>query len=187
MSRLIARASALCLFVLVGSAPARAETFISPLLGMSFAGDAVGCAGASCGNRSSFGVSAGTAHGIFGFEEDISYVREFFGNQPGRSSAVLTIASNFLVRFPTGLVRPYGVVGIAFIRPHATFDAEGMSNARTTLGYSVGGGVEFYVHPKFAVRSDLRRVQTLQDMTLGMFGTEQLEYWRGSAGLTFKF
>jgi opacity protein-like surface antigen len=193
MSRMILRALAVCvLFVFVGAKPARADGFISPLIGLSFGGDAVaasaGCAGGGCQNkRTSFGISAGTGHGIFGFEEDISYTKEFFGNEPGKSSSVLTIASNFLVRFPTGLMRPYGVFGIAFVRPHATFDAAGFSNANTTLGYNVGGGVEFYMHPKLAVRSDLRVVRTLQNMSFGMFGTEQLQFWRGGAGLTLKF
>ena len=193
MSRPIWRALAFwILFVFVGSTPAHADAVISPLLGLSFGGDAstasAGCAGGACENRrTSWGISAGTGHGIFAFEEDISYVKEFFGHQPGRSSAVLTIASNFLVRAPTGLIRPYGVVGVAFVRPHATFDTQGMSTARTTLGYNVGGGVEFYVHPKLALRSDLRVIRTMQNMSLGMFGTEQLEFWRGGAGVTLKF
>ncbi len=191
MSRLIARLLASCiLIIMVGATPARADGFISPLIGLSFGGDAVGCAaaaGVNCGNRSSFGVSMGTGHGIFGFEEDISYAKQFFGNQPGKSSAVLTIASNFLVRLPTGLVRPYGVFGLAFVRPHATLDAVGMGADKTTLGWNVGGGLEFYVHPRLALRSDLRRVRTFQDMSFGMFGSEQLEYWRGGGGLTLKF
>jgi len=190
VSRLVARVLASVVpLVLVSSSPAFAEGFISPLLGLSFGGDTIGCAGSvGCAQRgTSWALSAGTAHGIFGFEEDISYVKEFFGTPAGRSSAILTISSNFLVRSPTGRVRPYGVFGLAFVRPHATLDAEGFGADRTTVGYDVGGGVEMYVHPRLAVRTDLRSVRTLQEVSLGMFGTEQLNYWRGSAGVSLKF
>ena len=157
---------------------------------MSFGGENVACAGvANCGRAESFGLSVGTMHGIFGFEEDVTYVSDFFGSEPGESNAVLTIASNFMIRFPTPsrMVRPYTVFGLAFIRPHVTLDAAGFGNDKNTLGYNVGGGVELNLLRRFGFRSDLRRVRTFKDMSFGMFSTEQLDYWRGSAGLTLRF
>jgi hypothetical protein len=37
------------------------------------------------------------------------------------------------------------------------------------------------------LRSDVRRIRSFKDMSLGIFNNEQLEYWRGSVGVSLKF
>ena len=189
MSRFAARALALCvLFMVVGAQSARADAFVTPFVGYSFGAQASGCGNpATCEQRTSIGLSAGTSHGMFGFEEDISYIKEFFGKIPGRENAVLTVSSNMLFKFPVGPIEPYGVVGLAFIRPHATLDVAGMQMQRNTLGWDMGGGLTIRLQQHLGVRSDLRLIRTFKDMDLGLFSREQLEYWRGSVGLSLRF
>jgi hypothetical protein len=189
MSRFAARSLALCLLVMVfNTRPVWADAFVTPFVGYSFAAQAAACGNpATCEQRTNIGISAGTSHGIFGFEEDVSYIKEFFGKQPGMQSAVLTVASNMMFKFPTGAIEPYGVVGLAFIRPHATLDVAGMQMQKNTLGWDAGGGFTLRLQHHLGVRSDLRLIRTFKDMSLGMFSSEQLEYWRGSVGLSLRF
>jgi hypothetical protein len=126
---------------------------------------------------------------MFGFEEDISYIKDYFGSDPNNQNAVLTITSNIMLQLPKGRapVQPYVVAGLAFIRPHATIDAVGLGMDKNSLGYDVGGGVTLIMQGHFGLRSDLRRIRTFKDLSLGMFSKEQLDYWRGSVGLSLRF
>ncbi len=190
MSRFGPLTLALCVLFMVLAAPAaRAEGFVTPFVGFSFNSQAGGCGNpATCEQRrTNLGISAGTSHGIFGFEEDISYIKEFYGTQAGAQNAVLTITSNMMLQLPSGPIRPYGLIGLAFIRPHATLDVVGMQMDRNALGWDVGGGVNFHLQRHVGLRSDLRRIRTFKDMSLGMFNKEQLEYWRGSVGVSLMF
>jgi outer membrane protein with beta-barrel domain len=190
MSRFGSLSVSLCvLFLFFDARPVRAEGFVTPFVGFSFGAHAAGCGNpATCEpRRSNLGISAGTSHGIFGFEEDISYIREFFGTQPGTRNAVLTITSNLMLQWPNGPIQPYGLVGLAFIRPHATLDVVGMQMDKNALGWDVGGGVNVHLQRHLGVRTDLRRMRTFRDMSLGVFSREQVEYWRGSVGLTLLF
>lgn len=188
MSRLAARSLAFCLLIMVfGPRSVWADAFVTPFVGFSFGAQATGCNPATCEQRTNLGISAGTSHGIFGFEEDVSYIKEFFGKQPGVQNAVLTVASNMLFKIPAGTMEPYAIVGLAFIRPHATLDVAGMEMQRNSLGFDVGGGFTLRLQQHLGVRSDLRLFRTFKDMNLGVFSSEQLEYWRGSVGLSLRF
>lgn len=178
------------LFAAVSAAPARAEGFITPFLGFNFGGDqAANCASIrNCEQkRSNWGVAFGVTHGIFGFEEEIGYSKNFFGDTPGGDNAVLTVMSNLMVQFPVGPIRPYGIAGLGLIRPHERFNSSSLDINKNTLGYDVGGGVNLFLTPVVGVRGDVRHLHTLQDVTLGVFNNQKLGFWRASAGLTFKF
>jgi opacity protein-like surface antigen len=190
MSRFSSLSLSLCvLFMVCDALPARAEGFVTPFVGLSFNSQAGGCGNTgSCEQRrTNLGISAGTSHGIFGFEEDISYIKEFYGTQAGAQNAVLTITSNMMFQVPAGPIQPYGLVGLAFIRPHATLDVAGMQMDKNALGWDVGGGVNFRLQRHIGLRSDVRRIRSFKDMSLGIFNNEQLEYWRGSVGVSLKF
>ena len=111
MSRFGPFTLALCVLFMVFAAPAaHAEGFVTPFVGFSFNSQAGGCGNpATCEQRrTNLGISAGTSHGIFGFEEDISYIKEFYGTQAGAQNAVLTITSNmiFLKMLPPSIFQP---------------------------------------------------------------------------------
>lgn len=178
------------LLVTLVSAPARAQGFISPFAGFNFGGDsAANCVSlTNCEEkRLNWGVALGTTHGVLGFEEEIAYAKDFFGKTPGGENSVLTVMSNLLVVIPAGPIQPYGLFGIGLIRPHMKFDTSSLSFDNNALGYDVGGGLNIFLTHGLGLRGDVRHLHTMQDVTLGVFSGEKLHFWRGSAGLTFRF
>jgi hypothetical protein len=176
--------------LLSGSAvTARAQAFISPYAGYNFGGDSANCVSLqNCEEkRLNLGVSFGTAHGALGFEEDIAYARDFFGKTPGSSNAVLTVMSNLLFVVPAGPIQPYALVGLGLIRPHAQFDATSLALDKNALGYDIGGGLNIFLARAIGVRGDVRHLHALQNVSLGIFNSDQLDFWRASAGLTLRF
>jgi opacity protein-like surface antigen len=176
--------------VLIGSAaPAHADGFISPFIGFNFGGDSSNCASlTSCDDkRSNFGVSLGTVRGGIGFEEEIGYSPDFFGKTPGGDNAMLTLMSNLMLVIPAGPIQPYGIIGIGLMRSHAQFNASSLALDKNALGWDFGGGLNIFFTHGVGIRGDIRHLQTFQDVTLGVFGNDQVDFWRGSAGLVFRF
>ena len=169
--------------------PARADGFITPFLGFGFSGDSASCLSlTNCEERrNQWGVSFGTTHGIFGFEEDIAYAPDFFGKTPGGDNAMLTMMSNLMVVVPAGPIQPYALVGLGLMRPHVKFDALSLALNQNAFGYDIGGGLNIFFSRNVGVRGDLRRLRTFEDVTLGVFSTDKINFWRGSAGLTLRF
>jgi hypothetical protein len=184
--RVLALAAALLASTVV---PARAEGFISPFAGFNFGGDSANCASLkNCEERRlNLGASFGTTRGIFGFEEDIAYAHDFFGKTPGGDNAVLTVMSNLMLVVPAGPIHPYAIVGLGLIRPHAQLDATSLAFDTNALAYDIGGGLNIFLGHTLGVRGDVRHLHTLQNVTLGLFSNDQLDFWRASAGLTVRF
>ena len=87
---------------------------------------------------------------------------------------------------PAGPVQPYALVGLGLIRPHV----EGVTSLaldKNAFGWDIGGGLTIFLTHSVGVRGDVRHVRTLQDVTLGLFSNDQLDFWRGSAGVTLRF
>jgi opacity protein-like surface antigen len=183
----------LCLALLVLCAtvrPAHADGFLAPFAGFNFGGDVASTCKSltSCDEkRLTWGVAFGTTHGIFGFEEDIAYARDFFGKTAGGDNAVLTAMTNFMLIVPAGPVRPFAVAGLGLVRPHAKFDAQSLAVDQNAFGYELGGGVDLFLLHSVGVRGDVRHVQTFDNLTLGIFSNQKLDFWRGSAGLVLRF
>ncbi|SRR6266850_1959891 len=171
------------------ASPARADGFISPFIGFNFGGDSSNCASfSSCEEkRLNWGASLGTVNGVFGFEEEIGYAPQFFGKTPGGDNAMLTLMSNLMVVIPAGPIQPYGVIGLGLMRSHAQFNTSSLALDNNSLGWDIGGGLNIFLAHSIGVRGDIRRLKTLQDVTLGVFGNDKVEFWRASAGLVFRF
>ena len=169
--------------------PAQAQGFISPFAGYNFGGDSANCVSLqNCEEkRLNLGVSFGTTHGIFGFEEDFAYARDFFGKTPGGNNAMLTVMSNLMLVVPAGPIQPYALIGLGLMRPHLQFDAVSLALDKNALGYDIGGGLNIFLGHAIGVRGDVRHLRTLQDVTLGVFSNAQIDFWRASAGLTLRF
>ena len=187
--RLIRDAALALALVVVGAAPARADRFFSPFLGFSFGQDAGNCASlTNCEEkRLNLGAAFGSTHGVFGFEEEIGYAPDFFGKTAAGNNAVLTLMSNLMAVVPAGPVQPYAIVGLGLVRPHTKFDAASLALDQNALGYDIGGGVNIFLLHRIGIRGDVRHIHTLQTVTLGLFSSDKLDFWRGSAGLTFRF
>ena len=180
--------AAAVLLVLTAS-PARAQGFIAPFIGFNFGGDSSNCASlTTCEEkRLNWGASLGTVNGVLGFEEEIGYASQFFGKTPGGDNAMLTLMSNLMVVIPAGPIQPYGIIGLGLMRSHAQFNTSSLSLSNNSLGWDIGGGLNIFLAHSIGVRGDIRRLKTLQDVTLGVFGNDKVEFWRASAGLVFRF
>lgn len=168
---------------------ARADGFITPFAGFNFGGDSANCVSATnCEEkRLNWGVSLGSTHGVFGFEEDFGYAPQFFGKTEGGDNAVLTLMSNVMVVIPAGPIQPYALAGLGLIRPHARLDSSSLDVTQNTLGYDIGGGINIFILHSVGLRGDVRHMHTLQDVTLGLFQNERLDFWRASGGITLRF
>jgi opacity protein-like surface antigen len=189
-TRSLAVSAVLTVALSTSARPAYAEAFLTPFVGFNFGGDSANCISLSnCDEkRLNWGVSFGSRHGIFGFEEDIGFAPNFFGKTAGGDNAVLTVMSNLMVVVPAGPVQPYALAGLGLIRPHAKFDSSSLSLDQNALGYDVGGGVNIFLAHSVGVRADVRHLHTLQNITLGnIFSSQPLDFWRASLGLALRF
>src|SRR5476651_196769 len=125
------------------AAPARAQGFISPLIGLDFGGDAQCPNLTGCQDKKiNASVSFGAMGNVLGFEEEVAYAPDFFGNAAGLSSSVLTLMSNVMVVPKIGPVRPYVEGGIGLIRTHVDLKTTSVfTTSNNGLGWDVGGGV----------------------------------------------
>ena len=181
----------------VAAAPARADGFVTPFYGFNFGGDSSNCATLTgCEDkRANFGVSIGKMGPVFGFEEDISLAKDFFGKVPNADNSVFTAMSNLLIGVGAGPVQPYVLVGAGLIRPHASFDLTKFTTENNSLGYDLGAGVNGYFSRHVGVRGDVRRFKTLQDVNVPLLGNiasqifapQKLEFWRASVGLSLRY
>ncbi len=89
--------------------------------------------------HNNFGVAFGATGPVFGFEEDLSYAKNFFGDAPATDNSVSSAMSNLLVGVGVGPVRPYFIAGLGLVRPHVSTIV--IDSRRNTLGYDIGGGL----------------------------------------------
>jgi opacity protein-like surface antigen len=178
--------------LLVTPADARAQGFISPFVGFDFGGDS-GCQTASnCEDKNSnVGVAFGRMGDVVGFETEIGYARDFFGDTPGVSSNVLTLMANFMVVPKIGPVRPYVLGGLGLIKTRVELTAPSLlETTNNSLGWDFGGGVMILFGEHIGVRGDLRRFSTFQERSLlgiANLTNERISFQRASAGLVLAF
>jgi opacity protein-like surface antigen len=171
--------------------PAAAQGFVSPLIGYDFGGDS-GCPEITgCEDKKlNVGVGLGTLGSILGFELDISYARDFFGEAPGLSSSVLTVTGNVMLGPQIGPVRPYGAAGLGLIKSHVELDAASLiDSSNNDFGWNIGGGLMIFLSEHVGIRGDIRHFHAFQDLSLlGIqFGDTKLDFSRASAALVFRF
>jgi hypothetical protein len=174
------------LLLVMTSAPASADGFVTPFIGYNFGGDSSTCGGLTdCSpRRTSYGVSVGATGASAGFEEDFSYTKGFFGTAPGAENSVFSAMSNLLFMGATGRVQSYVVGGIGLVRTSVALNQT--SGDSTVLGYDLGGGVNGFFTKHVGIRGDIRHFQTFQDVNM-LLASGKLGFWRASLGLALKF
>ena len=182
----------LAIGITIGTAAhARAQGFISPLIGYDFGGDAECPNLNSCEDKKiNVSVSFGVMGNVLGFEEELAYAPDFFGNAPGLSSSVLTLMSNVMLVPNLGPVRPYVLAGIGLIKTHVELtSASVFTTDNNNLGWDIGGGLILLAGDHIGVRGDLRYFHSFQDLEILGFtlSNSKLDYGRASAGVVLKF
>jgi len=197
--------------VLITGVPrsASADWLVTPFIGWNFGGaaDVNGNGGASFENqferKLDYGVSlSNMGAGAVGFEIDFGYSPNFFETGTASNNAfeftndsnVVTLTGNAIVGVPIGgrggSVRPYVVGGVGLIRSNLT-DATGVFDVtnKNDFGFDVGAGVMGFFAQNIGLRGDFRYFRSFQgssDNATGL-GLSGFHFWRGSAGVTFKF
>jgi opacity protein-like surface antigen len=181
------------LLLLAAAAPARAQGFISPLIGYDFGGNS-GCPGISnCEDkRSNVGIAFGTMGAVFGFEEEFANARHFFGSVGDLSSSVITLMSNVMVVPAAGPVHPYVLGGLGLMKSHVDFTtADVLSATNNSLAWDLGGGVTILFARHIGIRGDLRHFHSTKAITIPFVGStvtdEKLTFNRASAALVLAF
>jgi opacity protein-like surface antigen len=185
--------SSLVVFAFAAAAPAaaHAQGFISPFIGFDFGGDS-GCATASdCEDKNSnIGVGFGTMGTVIGFEAELGYARDFFGEIPGVSSNVLTFMTNMMVGPRIGPVRPYVLGGVGLFKTHVEFTSAALlETTNNSFGWDLGGGLMVFFGEHVGVRGDLRKFSTFQERSILGFdiSNERLGFQRAAAALVLAF
>jgi len=180
---------------------ARADWFITPFIGANFGGatstenldDAL-----DDSSRLTYGVSGGfMGKGIIGFEEDFGYTKKFFAPFAGIDDTnLLTLMSNVIVGIPIGGqsgfgVRPYVVGGVGLMRTSVDSAVNFVDLHNNSFGFDVGGGVNVYFW-HIGIRGDLRYFRDFSEADSNTFlgsilQQGNLDFWRGTAGVVFRF
>jgi opacity protein-like surface antigen len=172
-------------------ADAHAQGFISPLIGFDFGGDS-GCPTASdCEDKNSnIGVAFGSL-GAVGYEGELSYARNFFGETPGTSSNVLTFMNNLMIAPKIGAVRPYVLIGVGLIKTRVEFTVPSLLELdNNSFGWDFGGGLMVFFGDHIGIRGDLRKFKSFQTddaIPFLPFGDEKLGFNRAAAAVVFAF
>jgi len=167
--------------VIAAAAPAAASAdgFLSPYIGVNFSGD-------TTEKSTVYGGSLGFMGQKAGFEIDFGYTPEFFGEDLGVDSKVVTLMGNIMVGGRRGGFSPYFVFGGGLIRTNIEVidDVLDLEAARNSFGGDVGAGF-FAGGRSFTVRGDIRyfRAFDFEDgLNLDII-EDTLGYWRGTVGI----
>ena len=192
----------------VAPRPASADWTITPFVGWNTGGsaDVNGSDGTTrtskFEHKINYGVSsAGMGNGAIGGEFDLGYSPNFFetGNTNAdgfnltNDSNVLTAMGNVIVGIPVGgrggSIRPYALAGVGLIRTNVqtigdVFDVQ----TKNDFGFDVGGGVMGFFAQNVGLRGDIRYFRSFEggDNVTGL-AVSNFNFWRASAGVTFKF
>jgi len=185
---------------------ASADWLFTPSVGLAFNGSPGGLSGVNPNVRTghehlTYGASIGwMGAGILGWEAEFAYTPEFFepeDNNPDLidSSNVTTFMVNAILGVPVGGTtgggfRPYFSGGIGLMQTHVTEAISLLKVDNSEFGVNLGGGAMIFVSDHFGLRGDLRYFRRLSDPDEDnefdiAFG--DLDYWRASASLTFRW
>ena len=187
---------AVAVFIVATPSAARADGFLSGLIGYNFGGNS-GCPSVrDCEDKHlNLGVSVGSV-GVIGFEEELAYARDFFGKTTTGSSSVLTLMSNLLIAPGFGAVHPYVLGGAGLMRAHTDFDPGSFLNFdENQFAWDVGGGVMVFAG-HVGVRGDIRHFHSFQNSDLldvitrtgiSTSSGSKLDFGRVSGAIVLKF
>jgi opacity protein-like surface antigen len=185
---------------------ASADWLLTPFVGWNWGGTAnlinSGSFDDEFEQKAMFGASLGwMGAGIVGFEADFGFSPNFFENTTGSSnfqfakSNLTTAMGNILVGVPIGGqhgvgFRPYAVGGVGIIKSRIGEVGDIFEVDSTNWGFDVGAGALFFFSDRVGIRGDVRYFRSIQDDTpddLLQVGLGDFRFWRGTAGVTFRF
>jgi hypothetical protein len=199
--RVSRRAGLAVVLVLGAAAPARADFFVVPFLGMKFGGSTsiVDLELAAGKRKLVLGASALVTNpaGVIGFEVEFGNMTGYFNNEEEgvrplmkTGSYVTDLTGSVVVSLPAGFtgggLRPYAVIGGGLIHAEAEDYFEVFQVRRTVPAINLGVGATGLVTNNVGVRFDLRHLRSIRrDPPSGGIG-RHIEYWRFTVGLLLR-
>jgi hypothetical protein len=119
-----------------------------------------------------------------GFEEDLSFAKEFFEAAPGAEDSVFSAMSILLFLGAPGRIRSDIVSGVGLVRPRVSLNRTSVDS--NVIGYDLGGGVNGFFAKHVGIRGDVRHFQTFQHVN-SLLASGKIGFWRASLGLALKF
>jgi hypothetical protein len=183
---------------LAGAGPASAEWFVTPFIGLKFAGDTnfVDLEQGASNTKVTLGAAAGiVGEGLFGVEGEFGYSPRFFERSSGSliaRSNVLTLMGNVIITAPRALtgysLRPFvsGGGGLIHVGIHDVADV--LSVDTNLFGINIGGGAVGVLTRRTSVRFDLRYFKSAsseEEASPGI-GPTRISFWRASVGLAIR-
>ncbi len=174
---------------------ARADWLFTPNIGAGFGGDASGR------EHLTYGASIGwMGAGIFGWEADFAYTPEFFQGDDDdvdlfSDSNVTSFMANALVGIPVGGqrgggFRPYVTGGLGVMQ-HSLGEADDLFEVdNSEFGFNLGAGAMGFASDHIGFRGDIRYYRSFEDPDEDNefdLGVGTFDFWRGTAGVTFRW
>lgn len=193
MLKKCAMIAALSLVLLPGTA--RADWLFTPALGSTFGGDTNGS------EHFTYNLSLGwMGAGIVGWEADFGFTPEFFESDDADfdfdgGNNVVSAMGNVLVGIPVGGqtgggFRPYVAAGIGMLQTEARTNDDLFALDNSEFGFNLGFGAMGFMTDHVGFRGDIRYLRSFEDPTEDNefdIGVGNFDYWRGTAGVTFRW
>ena len=179
------------LALVLAPASARADWLFTPNVGTTFGGNA------NDNEHFTYGASLGwMGAGIFGFEADFAYTPEFFKPSDDTfnfvdSSNVTSVMANAIIGIPIGGqrgggFRPFVTGGIGLLRQEVESADDLFSVDSNDWGFNLGAGAMGFATDHVGFRGDVRYIRSFQDVDDNL-DAGSFHFWRGSAGVTFRW
>lgn len=183
--------------LLTSPAVVSADWFITPFVGLKFAGDTNLVdleSGASNTKLTLGGIVGWLDERVLGFEADIGYSPRFFERSSGilvARSHVITVMGNVVLSVPQELtgdsLRPF-ISGGAGLMRIGIDDVAGLLPVNSNLfGVNIGGGATGRLTPVSSVRFELRYFKSVTNDDEAVREGTSLSFWRAGVGLTLRY
>ena len=178
-------------------AQARADWIFTPFIGANLHNedDTLGL-NTKNGTVNFGGSLAWMGAGVFGVELDFGYAPNFFEQQNTSEfdGNVTTLMGNLILGIPIGGqtgggVRPYVSGGVGLIKSRLDDVEDFFDIDESSFGINAGGGLMIFFTDSVGIRGDLRYFRSFKnidenDLNLSLGG---FDFWRASAGVSFRF
>lgn len=183
--------------VLMYPPAASADWFITPFIGLKFAGDTnlVDLESGASNTKLTLGAIASWMNaGVLGFEADVGYSPRFFERSSGAlvaRSHVITVMGNFVLSVPQEItgdsLRPFVSGGAGWMRIGID-DVAGLLPVKSNLfGINVGGGATGRLTDVSSLRFELRYFKSITNDEEAVREGTSLSFWRAGVGLTLRY
>jgi len=183
--------------VLMYPPAASADWFITPFIGLKFAGDTnlVDRESGASNTKLTLGAIASWVNaGVLGFEADVGYSPRFFERSSGAlvaRSHVITVMGNFVLSVPQEItgdsLRPFVSGGAGWMRIGID-DVAGLLPVKSNLfGINVGGGATGRLTDVSSLRFELRYFKSITNDEEAVREGTSLSFWRAGVGLTLRY